>query len=69
MIDLEVKKWGNSLGIIIPRDIVRKHDIREKNIVSISIVKTADLKDAFGLLKKKPTSAQKFKDFVREGSL
>ncbi len=62
------KQWGNSLGITIPRDIVRTEHISQKKKVKVLVVgkKSEMLKEAFGSLKlKKPT--QKAMDEIDEG--
>lgn len=51
--DIKVRKWGNSFGIIIPKDIVNKQNIKEGITVRINIQtknKTKS-KDIFGILK------------------
>jgi len=53
--DIKVKKWGNSFGIIIPRDIVERQNIKDGVTVRINIQtknKTKG-KDIFGILKKR----------------
>ena len=64
--ELVVKKWGNSLAIIIPSDLVEKKNIKENDKVAVEIFKPADFTKIFGSLKSKMTG-QEFKDFVREG--
>lgn len=58
MISCKTKQWGNSLGIIIPKDIVREMNIKpeEEIRVEISKKKSNVLKELFGALpSKKPT--------------
>ncbi|HLD15106.1 MAG TPA: AbrB/MazE/SpoVT family DNA-binding domain-containing protein [Candidatus Nanoarchaeia archaeon] len=62
------KKWGNSLAIIIPKEKVNELNIKENKPLLIDILKPVDLSDIFGSLKIK-MSGQKFKDFVRQGSM
>ena len=62
-----VQKWGNSLGIKLPKELVEKQQIKEGDKISLPIViKKADLKDIFGIAKSEE-SGQKFKDRVRKG--
>lgn len=61
-----VKKWGNSMGIVLPKELVRKEHLKENDAVLVDVVKEADLSDLFGSLKRKLTG-QEFKDMVREG--
>lgn len=61
------KKWGSSIGIVLPKELVDKQMIRENDKIIIEVVKEADLTKLFGSLKKKKMSGQEFKDMVREG--
>ncbi len=68
LIESQVNKWGNSLGIVIPKEIVDKEGIKENEKVRFLIVKDSRnvLKETFGLFKgklKKPT--QQIKDELR----
>lgn len=53
--DIKVRKWGNSFGIVLPKDMVEKQDIKEGIIVRINIqVKDkTKAKNIFGILKGK----------------
>lgn len=63
MADVETiaRKWGDSLAIIIPRNIVEEEKIQPLDKIRISIHKEYDLSDLFGKLKIKKT-AQELKD-------
>ena len=65
-IQTTVKKWGNSMGGVLPRDLVKNKELKENDIVIINVVKEADLKNLFGSLKRK-MSGQEFKNIVKEG--
>ncbi len=66
--EIIVKKWGNSLAIILPQDLVKGKNIKEKDKIMIEIIKPTDLSDVFGILKgKRKMTGQEFKDFAREG--
>ncbi len=68
MAEAIIKKWGNSLGIIIPRELVKEKKLEEGDVVFIpQIMKKADLTHVYGSLKGAKLSGQKFKDMVREG--
>ncbi len=48
------RKWGSSLGIIIPKDLVNKEKLKEDQHIKILLVKKDDsLRKVFGLLKGK----------------
>ena len=56
-LEVTVKKWGNSLGIVIPSETADKLGIKPEETISIEIHKEKNaLKDLFGALPfKKPT--------------
>ncbi len=64
--EVVVRKWGNSLGIILPYDVVEKERIHEEDKIIVQIVKRANLSDIFGSLPR-TMSGQEFKDLVRKG--
>lgn len=66
-IEVKVKRWGNSMGVILPRGFIEKEKLKENDKVVIEVVKEADLSNIFGSLKKKRISGQEFKDIVRKG--
>lgn len=57
MIAAKTKKWGNSLGIIIPKEEVDNLKLRENQTIVVEIIKKENpLKELFGFGKlKKPT--------------
>ena len=62
-----VRKWGNSLGITLPKELVESQNIKEGDKISLPIViKKADLSKIFGSIKT-GVSGQKFKDLARQG--
>ena len=65
-IEVAVKKWGNSIGILLPNEMVEKERLKVNERVLIEVVKKADLSKLFGSLKRK-MPGQKFKDMVRKG--
>ena len=62
---VKLKAWGNSLGVIIPKNIVDQIGLRDGEEVEISVRPVTDIKRLFG---KYPTgSAQKAKEELRGG--
>ncbi|MBI2654814.1 AbrB/MazE/SpoVT family DNA-binding domain-containing protein [Candidatus Woesearchaeota archaeon] len=57
MIISKTRKWGSSLGIVIPKDVVKELKIRENQEVFLDIKpKDNPLKELFGSVKlSKPT--------------
>jgi antitoxin component of MazEF toxin-antitoxin module len=53
MVTVKTKKWGNSIGFIIPKNIVRELNLKpdEEIYFEISKKKTNVLKDMYGALK------------------
>mgnify|MGYP001580151290 CR=1 FL=1 len=64
--EITLKKWGNSVGAVLPKEFVEAQGLKENDRVIIDIVKKADLTKIFGSLKGK-MSGQEFKDMVRKG--
>lgn len=52
-VNVTVKKWGNSFGIVIPKEVVKELEIKENQQVEITIDKPRHLSDFFGALKGK----------------
>ena len=53
----KVRKWGRSLGIVIPKEIARKEGIKMNDEVEVLIRKKSNaIKETFGTLKfREPT--------------
>ncbi|MBI4162845.1 MAG: hypothetical protein HY513_04125 [Candidatus Aenigmarchaeota archaeon] len=66
VLELKTRKIGNSIGVIFPNEIIKKEHIRPNQTIGIQIIKKADLRDIFGLVKTKQT-AQEIKDELRKG--
>ncbi len=64
--EVVLRKWGNSLGVVLPKELVENKGLHEKEVILIEVVKEANLKDVFGSLKRK-MSGQEFKDLVKQG--
>ncbi|MBS3145347.1 hypothetical protein J4414_00910 [Candidatus Woesearchaeota archaeon] len=63
----KTKKWGSSLGIIIPKTIVEKSEVKPNENVTLDLKKTHKAKEFFGLLKEWKKTEQKIKDEARSG--
>lgn len=69
MVETEARKWGNSLGVVIPREIAEKEHIRESEKVKLLIIRDGSktLKETFGIVKGKiKKSTQQIKDELRD---
>jgi len=68
-IKTRTKKWGSSLGIIIPKIIVERENIKQNQEIKILAVETmgkTKIKNIFGKLKNWKINSQKFKDEIRK---
>ena len=50
-----VKKWGNSFGIVIPKEIVNREGLKEdaEVLITIKSKRYTTVEDIFGVLKRK----------------
>jgi len=61
------RKWGHSIGIVLPRDFVNKEKIKNGEEIIINVRKRkVDLSEFFGALKGAKIDAQKMKDESRK---
>lgn len=63
------KKWGSSIGIIIPKEVVETKKIKENDEIIIEIKKSVLVRDLFGMFPKitSKETAQELKDEMRKG--
>ena len=67
VIEVNLKKWGNSFGIILPKELIDKEELKENSPIFIEVVKKADLSDIFGSIQEKKISGQEFKNMIKRG--
>ena len=60
------RRWGNSLGITIPSEVVEKEGLHENQKIIVDIRQVVDLRKLRGLVKF-GKSAQQIKDEMRTG--
>jgi len=60
-----VKRIGNSLGVLIPREVVERTGIREGDTVEIEVTRRVNLREMFGAVRFSKSS-QELKDELRE---
>ena len=66
-LNVKVRKWGDSLAVIIPKEIANNERINASDTIHMSIIKQTDISDVFGILKGKlKKSAQEIKDELRK---
>ncbi|MBN1156436.1 hypothetical protein JXA85_02385, partial [Candidatus Woesearchaeota archaeon] len=61
MIEGKIKKWGNSFGLLIPKNEFEKLNIGENQRVVVEIIKKENpLKELFGAGKSSPITKEEF---------
>ena len=61
-----LRQWGSSLGIVVPREVVKELRLEAGREVVIEIDR-AGIEEAFGSLKDWAVDPQKLKDELRRG--
>jgi len=57
-----IRRWGNSLGVVIPLNVIQKENLKENSKVTLNIVKKSPFEELFGSVKfKRPV-----KEIVKE---
>ncbi len=51
MAEVKAKEWGNSIGVIIPNDIVKHERIKKGDIIKLELTRKTG-KSGFGMFKK-----------------
>lgn len=54
MVEAKIKQWGNSLGLIISKDIVRIEKLNVGDIIKVDITKEKRV-NGFGIMKNIPS--------------
>ena len=54
-VNVVVKKWGNSFGIILPKDLIESQELKEGSNIEVVIQpkNITKVKDIFGIMKGK----------------
>ena len=66
-IQAKTKKWGSSIGIILPKALVDEVGIKPNEKIVIDVKKVVRVKDVFGMFPEWKRSAQEIKDEARKG--
>lgn len=63
----KVRKWGRSIGVVIPKNGIKKEGIKANDIVTLLIAKKSNaLKDTFGTLKFKKSTDKIMEEIDKE---
>jgi antitoxin component of MazEF toxin-antitoxin module len=69
MIIAKTRKWGNSLGIVLPSDAVRELKISENEEVILEIrKKQSPLRELYGSCKENKITRAEFEEFRKNDS-
>jgi antitoxin component of MazEF toxin-antitoxin module len=63
----KIRRWGDSLGIVIPSNLVKDIGCKPGDEVEIELRKSKDILDLFGKAKFGGIDTQKMKDEMRAG--
>ena len=62
-VEVTTKKWGNSIGIVIPSEMVKRLNIKPEEKLTIEIEKKSNvLKELFGAIKFKKSTEEILKE-------
>ena len=66
-VDAVVRKWGRSLGVVIPKEKIDEEKIKENETVTLLLgKKTNVLRETFGTMKFKRTTQEMLNESDRE---
>jgi len=67
VIEVKIKRWGNSIGVVIPNEIVERLNLKPEEEIIIEIEKKNNiLKEMFGKAKFKKSSKKMVGDFRKD---
>ncbi len=63
---VKARKWGSSLGIVIPNELVQEERLHEGDEIILEIKRRKTIRDLFGSSKNLKIDSQKMKDELRK---
>lgn len=61
--EAKTKRWGNSIGVVIPAEMAERLNLKPEETVIIDIAKKSNaLKELFGAMKTKKSTEQMLKE-------
>ena len=66
-IETKTKRWGSSIGVVLPKALTDEIDIKSDEKITIEVKKRHKAKEFFGLLKEWKRDTQEIKDVARKG--
>ena len=66
--EVQLKKWGNSVGLIVPKEALEKESLKPKQMVRAIIkpIESVKVRDIFGKLRLKKPTAQIMAEIDRD---
>jgi len=64
---LRLRRIGNSLGLILPREFVDSQGLHPDDALRVDVERAIELDDVFGALRKYRRSATEWTSLIREG--
>ena len=66
-VEAKVRRWGRSLGIVIPKEKIKNEGIRENETIKLLIAKKTNvLKETFGTFKFKKSTDEMMRETDKE---
>ena len=62
----KIRKWGNSFGVLVPKELLRKENFKVNEEVVVKLEKKRDISKVFGILNTKRTTQDLIRE-IREG--
>jgi len=62
----KIRKWGNSFGVLVPKDLIEKENFKLNEEVVVKLEKKKDISKVFGILKTKRSTEDLMRE-IREG--
>ena len=62
----KIRKWGNSFGVLVPKELLKKENFKVNEEVIIKVEKKKDISKVFGILRTERTTRDLMRE-IREG--
>lgn len=67
-VEAKLRKWGRSIGAVIPKNVVKLENLREGDSVKLIVLKKNNvLKETFGTLKFRKSTDEILNDIDKKG--
>lgn len=66
VIQTRLRRWGNSIGVVIPMNTLKNKNLKEGEEVVVEITKKDKMKEIFGSLRDWKIDTQKLKKELRK---